>query len=136
MAEEEKKSFVVKDRRAFSESGEVRPSEEPTAKTAAAPTPPPVEETPAPEEDEASYMPEVNFTNFVISLSTTALFHLGDFQDPASQKVEMNLAAAKELIDTLTMLRSKTLGNLDEKEKNLLEGVLYELQMRYVKELR
>lgn len=132
--EEGKKSFVVKDRRVFSETGEVRAAEEPAAKTTAGPATAKVEAPAEPAESEAAYMPEVNFANFVISLSSTALFHLGEFQDPA-QKVEKNLPAAKEIIDTLSMLKNKTTGNLEEKEKNILEGVLYELQMRYVKEL-
>ncbi|MFZ3115115.1 MAG: DUF1844 domain-containing protein [Syntrophales bacterium] len=133
--EEEKKSFVVKDRRVFSETGDVRAAEEPTAKTTAEAVTAQVDATAEPAEPEAAYMPEVNFANFIVSLSSTALFHFGEFQDPA-QKVEKNLPAAKEIIDTLVMLKNKTLGNLEEKEKNILEGVLYELQMRYVKELR
>ena len=32
------------------------------------------------------------------------------------------------------MLQKKTAGNLDKNETNLIEGVLYELKMRYVKE--
>ena len=32
------------------------------------------------------------------------------------------------------MIRNKTAGNLDSDEKELLEGILYELMMRYVKE--
>lgn len=133
--EEEKKSFVVKDRRAFSESGESRAAEEPaaktTAETAAAKAEPPPEQAGTDE----TFMTEVNFMNFILSLSSTTLFHLGEFQDPA-QPVNKNLPAAKQIIDTLVMLRNKTQGNLDEGEKNMLEGVLYELQMRYVKELR
>lgn len=133
--EEEKKSFVVKDRRVFSESGEARAVEEPAAKPTAGPSAAPVEAPADQAEAEAAYMPEVNFANFIISLSSTALFHFGEFQDPA-QKAEKNLPAAKDIIDTLVMLKNKTSGNLDEREKNILEGVLYELQMRYVKELR
>jgi hypothetical protein len=32
------------------------------------------------------------------------------------------------------MLNEKTKGNLNENENNLIQGVLYELKMRYVKE--
>ena len=67
-------------------------------------------------------------------MSTSALFHFGDFPDPATGKAEKNLIAAKQIIDTLSMLKNKTEGNLDANEKNLIEGVLFELQMRYVKE--
>ena len=131
--EEEKKGFVVKDRRIFDESGKSR--EEEIIKTE-----PEEQKAPAPEEkrEEESrkeeYIPEINFANFVISLSTSALFHFGDFPDPATGKAEKNLIAAKQIIDTLSMLKNKTEGNLDANEKNLIEGVLFELQMRYVKE--
>ena len=40
--------------------------------------------------------------------------------------------AARHTIDTLEMLRDKTEGNLDEEETKLLDGLLYELRMRYV----
>jgi hypothetical protein len=40
---------------------------------------------------------------------------------------------AKHTIDTLQLLKGKTAGNLTDKEKELLENVLYDLQMRYVK---
>jgi hypothetical protein len=62
------------------------------------------------------------------------MYHFGDFPDPVTKKAEKNLAAAKHTIDMLNMLKNKTAGNLDENEKELLEGILYELMMRYVKE--
>ena len=39
-------------------------------------------------------------------------------------------------LDILSILRTKTQGNLDEGEKELLDGVLYELRMRFVKEVK
>ena len=131
--EEEKKGFVVKDRRIFDESGKSREEE-------AVKTEPEEQKVPAPEEKQEEeirreeHLPEINFVNFVISLSTSALFHFGDFPDPATGQAEKNLIAAKQIIDTLVMLKNKTEGNLDANEKNLIEGVLFELQMRYVKE--
>ncbi|PKN06203.1 MAG: DUF1844 domain-containing protein [Deltaproteobacteria bacterium HGW-Deltaproteobacteria-7] len=78
--------------------------------------------------------PQVNFTNFVISLSTSALFQFGDFPEYEGGKAEKNLPAAKQTIDILDMLNEKTKGNLDQNEASLIQGVLYELKMRYVKE--
>jgi len=139
MEEENKeKGFVIKDKRLFSETGELR--EETTEKTK--------EENPAPETtdtaaapnshpedaEEAAYIPEVNFSNFILSLSTTVMYHFGDFPDPETNKAVRNLPAAKHTIDTIGMLQSKTSGNLNESEKNLLDGLLFELRMRYVKE--
>jgi len=51
-----------------------------------------------------------------------------------SKKQEKNLQAAKQTIDILGMLKEKTEGNLDNSEKELLDGVLSESRMRYVKE--
>ena len=81
-----------------------------------------------------AFLPEINFTNFILSMSTTVMYHFGDFPDPVTNKSLKNLQAAKHTIDTIGMLKSKTEGNLDDNEKNLLEGILFELRMRYVKE--
>lgn len=132
--EEEKKGFIVKDKRIFDDSGEMRAEEEPAAKTVAEPASDSSAAPPEQHRQETDYLPEINFYNFVVSLSTTALYHFGDFADPGANKAEKNLTAAKEIIDTLSMLKDKTAGNLDENEKNVIEGALYELRMRYVKE--
>jgi hypothetical protein len=138
MEEKKDKAFVIRDKRIFAETGDVRRDEE---------TPPdikPVEtqaeperqapKAEAPEAPPEEGFPEVNFVNFILSMSTTAMYHFGDFPDPVSQKAQKNLAAAKQTIDILGMLRSKTEGNLDDNEKSLMDGVLFELRMRYVKE--
>jgi hypothetical protein len=78
-------------------------------------------------------MPEVTFVSFVLSLNTTALFHLGDLAHPESGQKSVDLELAKHTIDTLTMLAEKTSGNLDAQENELLTKVLYELKMRFVK---
>jgi Domain of unknown function (DUF1844). len=132
--EEKKKDsgFVVKDKRLFDESGKERPQEE--AQSSAAEEKPKVQESSQTEPKKESDYPQVNFTNFVLSLSTSALFHFGDFPEYEGGKTEKNLPAAKQTIDILDMLSEKTKGNLNENENNLIQGVLYELKMRYVKE--
>jgi hypothetical protein len=138
MEEKKDKPFVIRDKRIFAETGDVRRDEE---------TPPDIKpvqtqaeperqasKIEAPETQSEEAFPEVNFVNFVLSLSTTAMYHFGDFSDPASQKAQRNLAAAKQTIDILGILRSKTEGNLDDNEKDLMDGLLFELRMRYVKE--
>jgi hypothetical protein len=132
--EEKKKDtgFVVKDKRLFGDSAEDRPQEEP--KSAAREEKSENPEKPKQTPDDANDYPPVNFTNFVLSLSTSALFHFGDFPDSEGGKTQKNLPAAKQTIDILDMLNEKTKGNLDKNENNLIQGVLYELKMRYVKE--
>lgn len=139
MEEEKKeKGFVIKDRRLFDESGSVReketPKEEKKPETAAQETESPPEGAAAPETDSAP-LPDINFASFLFSLSTTAMYHFGDFPDPVTKESRRNLPAAKQTIDILSILKTKTEGNLEEDEKQLLEGILYELQMRFVKEM-
>ena len=137
--EKKEKGFVIKDRRHFDESGSVRKEEEakaeqkkPEAVVEEADLPP---KKAAPSEAEEAALPEMNFASFIFSLSTTAMYHFGDFPDPVTKESRRNLPAAKQTIDILSILRTKTEGNLDEGEKEMLDGILYELRMRYVKEM-
>ena len=77
-------------------------------------------------------MPEVTFTAFVMSLNTSALFHLGEISDPQTKEKKQDLVLVKHTIDTLKLLEDKTKGNLSGEEQDLLKHVLYDLQMRYV----
>lgn len=77
-------------------------------------------------------MPEPNFPFFITTLAMQATIALGDAQNPADGKKEESLPQAKFLIDTLGMLQEKTKNNLASEEKSMLEGILYELRMRYV----
>ena len=133
MADEKKDSgFVVKDKRIFAEGNEA--GEKESASPLAEEKPNVQENVSDESRDEKFEYPPITFTNFVLSLSTSALFHFGDFPDPASGKTQKNLPAAKQSIDILDMINIKTKGNLDEQENNLIQGVLYELKLRYVKE--
>jgi hypothetical protein len=74
-----------------------------------------------------------SFSGFVISLTTTAAVHFGDFPDPVTgEKRAPNIEAARQMIDVLAMLEQKTRGNLTAQERSLLEQVLYDLRMRFV----
>jgi hypothetical protein len=77
-------------------------------------------------------MPEVTFTAFVMSLNTSALYHLGEISDPVSGEKNQDLVLAKHTIDTLRLLEDKTKGNLNGEEQDLLRHMLYDLKMRYV----
>jgi hypothetical protein len=134
MAEDKKGSgFIVKDKRLFTEAGEAKSTEEQATSAVEEPKPVPPEAAQSGKGKEPDY-PPINFTNFVLSLSTSALFHFGDFPDPESGKTQKNLPAAKQTIDILDMLNEKAKGNLNENETNLIQGILYELKLRYVKE--
>ena len=156
---EEKKEFVVKDRRIF--AGDSKEQEQQKA-----------EKTPemgktkeqtsgkVPDQDKAreqaaqkvqtettaaaagsdktseadTQLPEINFVTFVLSLNASALVNLGLVEDPASNTKGKNFPLAKQTIDILGMLQEKTRGNLSADEENLIKHVLYELRMIFVKE--
>ena len=78
-------------------------------------------------------LPPVDFSTFVLSLGTTALYQLGVMPDPASTGVvDPDPLVAQQTIDTLEMLRTKTRGNLDHEEQHLIDSLLYEIRMRFV----
>jgi hypothetical protein len=123
---EEEKGFVVKDKR-FSAKKEEKP--EPQAKEEGRPEEAPGEDTFTQE----GPLPEIDFTHFIFSLSTSALIQLGEVQDPFTEKTAKNLPLAKQTIDLIGMLKEKTKGNLTPDEGKMIEYILYDLRMRYVK---
>lgn len=74
----------------------------------------------------------VDFRTFVLSLGTSAMLHLGEIPDPDGGKVVVNLELARQTIDLLDLLRSKTRGNLTDDEARTLSGLLYDLRMRFI----
>ena len=90
-------------------------------------------EQPAPERPSQRSLPAVDFSSFVLSLGTSALYHMGMVRDPETgNPVEPNLPVARQTIDTMEMLQDKTQGNLSEEESTLLRNLLTELRMHYL----
>ncbi len=85
-----------------------------------------------PKEENPCTMPEVTFSTFVLSLASSALVHLGEVPDPDTGQMSCNLEIAKHSIDVLCMLQEKTSKCLTADEQRLLEGLLYELRIKYV----
>jgi hypothetical protein len=48
----------------------------------------------------------------------------------------VNLPAAKHTIEILEIIKNKTKGNLDGEEEKLLDDVLFNLRMKYVKNVQ
>jgi len=76
--------------------------------------------------------PEPDFSFFITTLALQASIALGQVPNPVTNKTEEDLTQARFLIDTLGMLKEKTVGNLSAEEGSLLENLLYELRTRYV----
>jgi hypothetical protein len=141
MAEEgekgEGKGFKVADRRRFSETGEAREAAPAAEARPEAEEPRTAGEKRVEVQNESSDdLPGLNFSTFVISLSTQALMHLGEIPDPITGKVASDFPVAKQMIDIIGMLGEKTRGNLDPGEQQLMEDVLYDLRMRYVEAVK
>jgi hypothetical protein len=94
---------------------------------------PAADEQAAPERPSQRSLPEVDFGTFVISLGTSALYHMGMVPDPETGKpAEPNFPVARQTIDTVEMLQDKTQGNLSDEEATLIKNLLTELRMRYL----
>jgi len=78
-------------------------------------------------------LPEVTFSGFILSLNTSALYHMGELVHPETGERVHDMELAKNSIDTLALLQKKTVGNLDKDEEQLLTNILYELKVRFVK---
>lgn len=140
----ENKGFKVVDRRRFTEEGEERSGNEaaeasaprvsPThAARAAAPKPP--EPTQAGGADSSAVEEEgdgIPFMAFVQSLAQQAMMQLGMMPWPHTNQKELQLEGARDTIDILALLKSKTKGNLKDEESQLLEAAIYELRMAWV----
>ena len=85
-----------------------------------------------PSRDEADALPAIDFSTFILSLSHSALVHLGDAPLPDDQDPEQNLLLARQTIDLLGILQEKTRNNLTGEEERLLDQALYDLRLRFV----
>lgn len=76
--------------------------------------------------------PVITFSMFVMSLSTSAMMHMGMIKNPLTGTEDKDLPLAKQSIDILDMLKEKTEGNRDEEEEHLMTSVLTDLKMKFV----
>lgn len=77
-------------------------------------------------------LPAVSFETFMLSLGTATLVALGEIENPVTRKKEKDLQAAKQHIDILEMLQTKTKGNLTAQEQSLLNEIVYTSRMKFV----
>ena len=75
---------------------------------------------------------KARFSNLVVSIQLTALYHLGEAPGPAGEKPTINISMARENIEMLEMLAAKTKGNLVSAEEQLLNHALTNLRLHFV----
>lgn len=149
------KELKVTDKRIFTAEGDIReefkqeinPAEPQTARAAepepatASPKPEPAErrqeQKPVTEErrrtiaDKAAN-PNTPFTNFIEPLIAQAYMSLGMLRNPYQPQAKIDVAAARQMIEILTLLKDKTKGNLDPDEEDFLETHMGELKLAFV----
>ena len=158
----EKPEIKVTDKRIFTAEGDLReefrnditPSEPMSAKAPeAAPAKPaekPPEQPPAAERRSQSKgaPPETGerrrtmadkatnpgspFTNFIEPLIAQGYMSLGMLRNPYQPQSKIDVGAARQMIEILTLLKEKTEGNLTADEDDFLETHLGELKLAYV----
>ncbi|MFI5198193.1 MAG: DUF1844 domain-containing protein [Thermoanaerobaculia bacterium] len=132
MSESDKPIKVV-DRRLFTADGAVR--EEAQAELDAPdPLPAPAAAAPAPPAPaEAVPATSPGFLRLLDMLAQTAALYMEGFPDPATGRRQVDLAGARQIVDSLMALREKTRGRLSFEETDALEGLLGELQLAFTR---
>jgi hypothetical protein len=129
MAEDE--TFKVTDRRRRDETDESPTA--PSPPEPAAPTPPAAPAGFASQGPAPAPQGGPDLQGLFIMLASSALVNLGEAADPETGERVLDLEQAKEAIDLLSLLRVKTEGNRTDQESHLLEEMLYDLQLRFVR---
>ncbi|MDY6863904.1 MAG: DUF1844 domain-containing protein [Thermodesulfobacteriota bacterium] len=131
MEPDEEKKVKVQDKRRIKDSDKDIEENKKTEETPIKETPPKTEGKPP--QQSPPPLPEIDFVTFIISLSSSVSIHFGDMPDPVTNVSRVNLPLAKQTIDIISMLKEKTKGNLNASESKLIDTLLFELRMRYVK---
>ena len=76
------------------------------------------------------------FLQLILGLQQAAMVALGKLMNPMTGKLDKNLEAAKNTIDTLGAIEARTQGNLASDEARVLAQVVAELRMNYVDEVK
>jgi hypothetical protein len=129
MAEDE--TFKVTDRRRRDDMDEAPAAPAPTEPAAPAPRTPPAGSAFQGPAGPPKGGPDLQ--GLFIMLASSALVNLGEAADPETGERVLDLEQAREAIDLLSLLRVKTEGNRTEQESHLLEEMLYDLQLRFVR---
>ena len=124
MAEEE--SFKITDRRH-------RAAADPAPSPQAEPVSPPPRAASAPSPPGSQEDTGADLASLFVMFASSAMIGLGEAPDPMSGERSVDLAQAREAVDVLLLLREKTEGNRTEQESHLLEEILYDLQMRFLR---
>jgi hypothetical protein len=108
------------------------PNDEPARPTPESARPPRAQ----PERPRGKRDTERDLTPLFMMLGSSAAIAMGDAPDPVTGQRHYDLVHAAEAIDLLVLLREKTEGHRSMEETQILEGLIYDLQLRYVEATR
>lgn len=77
-------------------------------------------------------MAKIDFTTFILSVSTAAYMGLGLVPTEEGKNPKIDLELARQNIDLLELIFEKTKGNLTPEESKLLESMLFETRMKFL----
>ncbi|MBI1963878.1 MAG: DUF1844 domain-containing protein [Candidatus Rokubacteria bacterium] len=115
--------FRVTDRRRHDSEVEARPVAAEARPAPAAPPPP------RPAQPQA---PERSLAGLFMMLASSAVVSMGEVADPVTGQRHDDLDQAAEIIDVLVLLREKTEGHRSAEESQVLDELVYDLQVRFV----
>lgn len=99
---------------------------------ATAPPPSPAAPHPTPEHGTEDRPRAPGLEGLFMMLASSALMAMGNTPDPVTGQAPRDPAMAADAIDLLVLLRQKTEGNRTAEETQLLDEIIYDLQIRYV----
>jgi hypothetical protein len=74
---------------------------------------------------------EMNFERVIESFYMSALIQMGAIRQ-GNEPPQVDIIGARQTIDSLSVLKDKTKGNLTDRETTLLQNVLFELRMAWI----
>jgi hypothetical protein len=74
---------------------------------------------------------EMTFERVIESFYMSALIQMGAIRQD-NEPPRVDIIGARQTIDSLNVLQEKTKGNLTDREKTLLQNVLFELRMAFI----
>lgn len=140
MAPHDDEGFRVTDRRRRQDDEPVREPEPRRVEPARVEVSPTLETAPArevasaPREEplSAADASDRNLTGLFVMLASSAAMAMGEAPDPLTGQVHRDLGQAAEMVDLLVLLREKTEGNRTAEETQVLDELVYDVQVRYV----
>jgi hypothetical protein len=76
--------------------------------------------------------PEMTFEKVIESLYMSALIQMGAIRQDGETQSQIDIIGARQTIDSITVIHDKTVGNLSDRERSLMQNVLFELRMAWI----